>query len=165
MKKIFLGLLRIFAAQRGNAADVSAMVGEPRLPGRVLSELPRGRLVQERDRTVLSCEGAAMPEVVAALGRAFQVVIAYVGSDTRIVTGMFSGRDVDAILISLVDRSDLSVTTEGSVRTIEPITVVSVPVVRFSMIAGASVGPEHSGERDGAAGRSEQRGTKHSVSA
>lgn len=158
MKKIIFSVLLVFAVQGGKSAELLPAANELRFPGRVMVELPRGRLVREGDGYILHCEGAAMPEVIAALGRAFQIVIAYAGSDTRIVTGAFSGRDVDGILISLVDRSDLSVTTKRSVRTIGSITAVSVPAVRLSAFTGPTVGPEQSGEGDHAAGRTEQGG-------
>jgi len=89
------------------------------LPDRVAFESAHGYVTRRGPMYDFIFDHAAMPEVVAVLGRTFEVGVAYSGGTTREISGKYSGQNVDELLLRLVDRTNLHFSANGTVWLVE----------------------------------------------
>jgi hypothetical protein len=91
----------------------------PGLPDRIVLESAHGYVTRRGSVYDFVFDHAAMPEVVAILGQTFEAGIAYSGAAARETSGRYSGRNLDELLLRLVDRTNLHFSANGTIWLLE----------------------------------------------
>jgi hypothetical protein len=108
-----------------------------RLPDRVTLEFGNGYVSRHGAVCDFVLADAAMPEVMAALGRTFDVGVTYSGRSDREISGRYSGRTAAEVLLRLVDRTDLRFYNDGTAWGVEEMGRESLPSVSLGTVGKA----------------------------